>query len=130
MKARKTTFGMGKPCPKCGETDPEKFYATSSNCRDCHRKWTRDHRLRKLGIDTHTQAQAFDAQGGKCAICGNAEQVFERNGRQMGGLHQDHCHTTGKARALLCSRCNQLLGRAKEDTSVLRAAADYLDRWR
>jgi excisionase family DNA binding protein len=28
-----------RPCPECGETDPEKFYRTVSRCKQCHKRW-------------------------------------------------------------------------------------------
>jgi hypothetical protein len=59
-------------------------------------------------------------QGGKCAICPNLLE-----GRNC---HVDHCHTTGRVRALLCSGCNLMLGHAKETPERLRAGADYLER--
>lgn len=119
-----------RECPKCGENDQAQFYATSNHCRECHRKWMRDHRLKQLGTDAESQARMFDMQRGRCSICGQDERLFKRQSREMGGLHQDHCHLTGKLRALLCSRCNQVLGRVQESAGLLRAMADYLDRWR
>lgn len=55
--------------------------------------------------------------GGICAIC---EQV------PAGSLHVDHNHETGAVRALICSKCNFLLGNADEDPDRLLAAAAYL----
>jgi hypothetical protein len=60
-------------------------------------------------------------QGGKCAICGNG------NGASQ--LALDHDHKTGKARQLLCHRCNTALGLMQDDPKRLRAAADYLDKY-
>ena len=42
----------------------------------------------------------------------------------------DHCHRTGRVRGILCRECNLLLGHARDDTNVLKAAIDYLDRRR
>ena len=38
----------------------------------------------------------------------------------------DHCHTTRKARGLLCSRCNTALGLFKDDPGVIENALIYL----
>lgn len=46
-------------------------------------------------------AALFDAQGGGCAICGNAPKTRR--------LHVDHNHATGAIRGLLCYRCNRNL---------------------
>lgn len=45
----------------------------------------------------------------------------------VGKIHFDHCHKTGKARGWLCFNCNAALGHVKDKSSVLRALADYLD---
>lgn len=59
------------------------------------------------------------AQDGRCAIC--------RNRRK---LHVDHCHTTGRVRALLCRRCNVLVGFIETGMPKLAAAAEkYLQVW-
>lgn len=76
------------------------------------------------------------AQGGVCAICG---------GKRSYNLDVDHDHAVerasldagtppreaarGSIRGLLCKTCNRgILRKARDRASVLRAAADYLDR--
>ncbi len=45
----------------------------------------------------------------------------------VGKIHFDHCHKTGKARGWLCFNCNAALGHVKDRSAVLRSLADYLD---
>lgn len=105
----------------CGETDQSKFYKTASSCRECHRKWVRDHRLRKLGLSREDYDAALAAQGGGCAICWKAETGVRSH-------HVDHDHATGRFRGILCARCNQVLGRVGDDIVVLRNMLAYLQR--
>jgi coenzyme F420-reducing hydrogenase gamma subunit len=42
-------------------------------------------------------------------------------------LDVDHCHATGRVRALLCRGCNAAIGYAGENSARLRAMADYVE---
>lgn len=121
---KKLPYRKCKPCVKCGEDDSSKFYKDSSYCKECHKKAVSESRLRKIGLTPEDRAKLEDEQGGKCAICKRHRSLFAR------ALHMDHDHKTGTARALLCGPCNQLLGHAREDSRLLRMAADYLDAHR
>ena len=60
-------------------------------------------------------------QNGCCAIC------FRHQSKLKKRLYVDHSHKNHKVRGLLCSRCNLLLGKARDCASLLRVAADYLE---
>lgn len=55
-----------------------------------------------------------------CAICG----IHESNLNQS--LSIDHCHATGKIRALLCRHCNLGIGFFKENVKSLEKAIEYI----
>ena len=55
-----------------------------------------------------------------CAICGMKGR--DQNTR----FAIDHNHKTGQVRGLLCKRCNQGLGKFRDDIDVLQSAIDYL----
>lgn len=57
------------------------------------------------------------AQGGRCAACG-----------EPGPLQVDHDHQTGAVRGLLCGPCNSALGYARDDIGRLMGLASYLIR--
>lgn len=61
------------------------------------------------------------AQDGKCAICGTTKP-----GGNAKRFHIDHCHDTKEVRGLLCTSCNQGIGRFKHLPHVLEKAAAYL----
>ena len=71
------------------------------------------------GITTAQFEKMKMDQGGVCAICG---------GKNVGGrrLGIDHCHKTGKVRALLCNHCNNGLGSFKDKIDLMAKAMKYL----
>ena len=71
------------------------------------------------GLEPAAYEALLALQDRLCAIC-LRELVLE----------VDHDHTTGVVRALLCGHCNRGLGHYKDDPVLLRAAADYLDRFK
>lgn len=105
------------------------WYCKPCNCRASiehyHRVGKRVVRSRNLKKHYGISIEDFDAlhaaQDGRCAICGvDPGEV---------SLHVDHCHSTGRLRALLCSRCNTALGLADDDPDRLRAMAHYLEAY-
>lgn len=81
----------------------------------------------------------FDDPG--CAICHRdilGATVRTGSGRARSALVVDHDHACcpgGKScgrcvRGFLCGGCNTGIGLFSENAAVIRAAADYLDRWR
>jgi hypothetical protein len=81
-------------------------------------------RLQKYGIDREIYDSIEEAQGGLCAICRKPESVEGRS------LSVDHCHLTGQVRGLLCTRCNQCLGRLDDNVDIIRNMAAYLEESR
>jgi Demerecviridae HNH endonuclease len=87
----------------------------------------RDRELRKrFGISLAEYREKESAQNGVCAICQQSE-TMARNDKEV-GLAVDHDHVTGKIRDLLCSQCNQGLGKFEDSPDLLRRAAEYLER--
>lgn len=78
-------------------------------------------RERKYGITHDEYLAMLDAQHGLCAICGN--------GSGKRALSVDRDHVTGAVRALLCDRCNPMLGHAQDNIAVLEVAIAYLRRF-
>jgi hypothetical protein len=73
------------------------------------------------GITDEDYEEMLASQNGCCAICLVNVTDLSRK------LVIDHCHKSGKIRALLCATCNSALGFAKDSSEILRRAADYLD---
>lgn len=60
-------------------------------------------------------------QAGGCEVCGGRDE-----GKR---LALDHCHETGVVRGMLCQRCNTAIGQMRDDPSLLRRAAAYLEQF-
>lgn len=76
------------------------------------------HLLRKFGITLEQHDAMLATQGNACIIC---RRPFTKT------PHVDHCHASGQVRGLLCSDCNPMLGFARDNPAVLKAAAEYLE---
>ncbi len=96
-------------------------------CRTCvnknERKIYADIRESRLATKHGISLEEYDvlvkAQNGICAICHQPET--------RRSLDVDHDHATGEIRGLLCTRCNRLLGYAKDSAAILSSAIDYLE---
>jgi hypothetical protein len=82
-------------------------------------------RLKKTSWTAEAYDLAIVSQANRCAICGNAP-----SGRgKYNVLNADHCHAGADTRALLCGRCNLMLGLMDDDPLPLAKAAEYLSRF-
>ena len=65
------------------------------------------------------------SQNNRCAICN-----VELNLNEVGNTKavQDHDHSTGKLRDILCHSCNLGLGKFMDNASIVEAAFNYLRR--
>lgn len=79
----------------------------------------KSHLKRKYGLTLEEYDRMLAEQGGRCGICG-------RQPTRGVSLHVDHCHLTGRVRGILCFRCNNALGDFDHDTTLVTAAARYL----
>jgi hypothetical protein len=88
----------------------------------------RAHQIKiKFGISWEEYLGLFSKQHGSCAICKTPLELYGSMADRYKIAHVDHCHSSGKVRGLLCSKCNVGLGAFKDNQTALRNAADYLD---
>ncbi len=106
-------------------------------CKACVHKWRkrwwdkeggkekqRDTNLKRAyGIDSVEWQRLFEVQKGRCASCGRHQSSMPKS------LHVDHCHKSGKIRALLCDRCNRALGIMEEDAVSIGKLAEYANEY-
>lgn len=76
-------------------------------------------KLQKYGISREDLSALFEGQSRRCAICGTDK--FNGVGPCI-----DHDHASGAVRGILCVSCNSVLGHAKDNQDILRAAIKYL----
>lgn len=134
-------------CSACGELkiatqfnrDSTKAHGHSYTCKSCatayQREWKeapdtwryrRDYYLRRyFGISLDDYERLYEAQGGRCAICGGEGNDVRRT-RNVAPLFVDHCHATGAVRGLLCQRCNTGIAMLQDDPAILAQAIQYL----
>ena len=77
--------------------------------------------LHRYGLTIEKYNEMSDSQNGVCAICKN-------KCRTRKNLSVDHCHVTKNVRGLLCNDCNNMIGRANDNPSILRSGAEYLEK--
>lgn len=118
-----------KRCYTCGEFKAGIYFAPmEKNCMECVADLKEAVKLKSLdnryranyGITLADYNAMFDKQKGKCAIC----KTHQMNIKQK--LCVDHCHTTGKVRALLCNKCNVSLG--TYENADIPALKRYVDK--
>jgi hypothetical protein len=72
------------------------------------------------GLPAGAYQALYEAQGGKCAICLVATGATKK-------LAVDHDHHDGRARGLLCSVCNKMLGHLRDDVDAVLRIYTYLN---
>lgn len=97
----------------------KKYY--DENKKSLNEKRRNKHYVEKYGFTVEHRNLIYRQQKGLCAICFD---FYELNG--IFGLLIDHCHKTNKVRAMLCQRCNQVLGKVNDDVAILDNMKNYL----
>lgn len=97
-------------------------------CAECQTLKKRTWAMNKVGWTPEMYERAVVTQENKCAVCHQME-VESVNGKRQ-ALSADHDHESGKARELLCKRCNRVLGIMEDNPLLLDAAAAYLRKHR
>lgn len=107
----------------------ERSSAYMKQYRVDHPEFSKNRHLQeRFGITLGDFNKIFDAQHGKCALCG--EEMERDKGKTGRKVVIDHNHETGRIRGLVHRMCNLLLGLVGDDTEILRKAITYLEEYR
>lgn len=112
-----------KECSLCKNTLPANMFGKnigrrsglSESCKPCRNPRTVASRF---GLSTEEYLFMKSRVNNSCEICGKLDNH----------LAVDHCHNTGKIRGMLCTNCNNGLGRFKDNIHFLKNAIDYLTK--
>ncbi len=79
-----------------------------------------DGRLRGTPRALRLKQEAYEAQNGKCAMCGNPlPEDFKK-------AYWDHCHLTNKFRGLIHPICNTVVGYLETNPELVEKAREYV----
>lgn len=143
-KLKRIEEGHPLQCTTCKKTKDLSYFNVgeyrikSPRCKMCQKITALNYEnnvsiSRKFKLTRKEYQKMWDEQKGLCKICNLPETTFDRG--KLRNLSADHCHKiqseTGNTviRGLLCTQCNNGLGRFMDSSELLRKAADYLDKF-
>ncbi len=142
----------GRVCLSCKEgkawdsfpKDIHGYNQKSATCRDCRNAKGRqvyrdnpavrrsglknrpDKLLRFYGITYEDVVRTLNSQHGLCANRGCGREIsLDVSGPVKTRAVIDHCHNTGKFRALLCTSCNTILGTIESKRNLVVGLIEY-----
>lgn len=131
--SKRSLHGKRHQCKSCLAARQKAKYSYSAQTRYRSIKYKNNPRFKieynlrsEFGMSWDDYESLLEHQGGVCAICGSTDPLSRRGHSGENRFHVDHCHTTGVVRGLLCSNCNNGLGRFKDSTELLYRAAKYI----
>lgn len=137
QEARRRSDSGEKLCNGCRRYLPlTEFHKRSgktncrARCKECNQRRHRE-RLLKLqySVTIEDYEQMLNRQDGKCAICGQTERELAFGRKSVRRLCVDHNHVTGKARGLLCRKCNSGVAMLGDDLSAIQRAYQYMRKY-
>ncbi len=120
-RMRKDSNEYRSRCKKCVEEQNKAWRIANPNKhREIYQRANHKINLAKrFGLTVEEFTVLWESHNGCCDICKQPETRKRR-------LSLDHNHETNELRGFVCSRCNLLLGNAKDDANLLEKAVTYL----
>lgn len=102
--------------------NPDKYFEAQQKYRASNKKNGKRY-YGEYGINLNDYNEMLLNQKNKCKICKIHSSKLSRR------LSVDHCHVSGKPRALLCDKCNHVLGHSNDNIKILNEAIKYLKKF-
>jgi hypothetical protein len=138
-KSPRGTFGRYQYCKKCSNEKTNAWRKRNPEADAAIRERTKKnnpfgHKASRLkssyGITREQYEQMLQRQGGVCAVSTCGKEILSRFSAVPAPLKLtacvDHNHATGAVRALLCQRCNYVVGVLESHPGIVRAGDEYL----
>ncbi len=104
----------------------EKVLAKAKEYYWANRENTRANSLKRTyGLLWEDYLELYNSQKGLCVICDQPLELFGSDRHATAQV--DHCHSTGKIRGLLCTKCNTGLGNFRDSPELLQKAIEYIN---
>lgn len=84
--------------------------------------------LKSLGWTLEMFEETLVEQHNKCAICSKELNLDKKQNSSRACADHEHVKPP-KPRGILCTNCNAMIGQAQENPQILRAAADYIEKF-
>lgn len=130
------TYGPGwRICSECKVKLPSERFWFGSKAKDNRQNRCKDcaptkKLIEKFGLTLEDYNSILESQNGTCLFCPATEYV---SGKRLGVDHDRSCCPGNKScgkcvRALLCQRCNTVLGLCNDNPKLLHELANFLER--
>lgn len=102
--------------------------------REKKNRWNRSERYydsyykKRFGISLAEVTSMLARQNGLCANLGCGVEIAIGKSGNAKKACVDHSHSTGKVRAMLCTRCNTTLGHIENNQTLVPGLMDYLSK--
>lgn len=125
-KASRMKDGLRTWCKQCVREDNNARYHRQDDEKKAAHRWrSRKSQIKRYGITVEQHIEMWEAQGGRCKICGDEVAAHSEDKHKVACI--DHCHRTLKVRGLLCWHCNIGLGKFFDEPERLANAIKYLE---
>lgn len=126
MKFSNRASSVDRKSPWCKECSHQNLQIWRKTDKGKHSMRQRNLKV-KYNVSLEDYQILLENQKNNCAICNEKESAMNHYSKTVKRLAVDHCHTTGKIRGLLCTNCNTLIGKSKDDIDILRNVIKYLE---